>query len=113
MVTLSFIDAEYVALTEAAKEALWLKGLMKELGYEQKVVTINCDNQSAIYLCKNQVFHERSKHIDVRLYFIRNLVESKSIAVNKIAGAYNPADMFTKSVTAEKHRLCMSLLQVL
>ena len=59
------------------------------------------------------MFHERSKHIDVRLHFIRNLVESKSIVVKKIAGAYNLADMFTKSVTVEKHRLYMSLLQVL
>ncbi|XP_031248461.1 secreted RxLR effector protein 161-like [Pistacia vera] len=105
MVTLSSTESEYVALTEAAKEATWLKGLINELGIEQQTVKINSDSQSAIHLCKNQVYHERTKHIDVHLHFIREMIERGEIEIEKIDGSHNPADMFTKSVPFEKHRL--------
>ena len=113
MVTLSSTEVEYVAVTEAAKEPIWLRGLIMELGIKQEAVTINCDSQSAVYLCKNQVFHERTKYIDVCLHFIRELIEKKAVKVENIAGSHNPADMFTKPVITDKHRLCMSLLQVM
>ena len=57
---------EYMAATEAAKEALLLKGLMMELGTQQGEVPLLCDSQSAICLAKNQVYHARSQHIAVR-----------------------------------------------
>jgi hypothetical protein len=59
-------EVEYMAVAEAAKEALWLTGLVKELGIQQGGVSLHCDSQSAIYLAKNQVYHARTKHIDVR-----------------------------------------------
>ncbi|KAL0458151.1 UNVERIFIED_CONTAM: Retrovirus-related Pol polyprotein from transposon TNT 1-94 [Sesamum latifolium] len=52
--------AEYMAVAEAAKEALWLNGLAKELGVEQGRVQLHCDSQSAIYLAKNQAYHART-----------------------------------------------------
>ena len=67
---LSTTEAEFMALTEAAKEALWIKGLMKDLGLEHDKVTLWCDSQSAICLSKNSNHHERTKHIDVRYNFI-------------------------------------------
>ncbi|XP_031270992.1 secreted RxLR effector protein 161-like [Pistacia vera] len=112
MVTLSSTESEYVALIEATKEATWLKGLVNELGIEQQTVKINRNSQSAIHLCKNQVFHKRTKHIDVRLHFIREMIEKGEIEIEKVDGSHNPADMFTKLVLFEKHRLCISLLQV-
>nr|GEY96154.1 hypothetical protein [Tanacetum cinerariifolium] len=57
-------EAKYMALTEAVKEAIWLKGLLEELGVELNRVTVNCDNQGAFYLSRNHVFHERTKHIN-------------------------------------------------
>ncbi|GJZ28491.1 retrotransposon protein, putative, ty1-copia subclass [Tanacetum coccineum] len=68
-------EAEYMALTEAVKEAIWLRGLLEELGVELNTVTINCDNQGAIHLSRNHVYHERTKHINVSYYFIREVLE--------------------------------------
>ncbi|KAL6334097.1 hypothetical protein AAG906_004528 [Vitis piasezkii] len=67
-----FVDADYVGNidTKAVKEAIWLKGIIEELAMYRGKVVVYCDNQSAIHLAKNQSFHERSKHIDVRLHFI-------------------------------------------
>ena len=75
VVALSTTEAEYLALTEAVKESFWLKGLAAEFRLGQKSVSIGCDSSSALCLAKHQVFHERSKHIDVRLYFIREKIE--------------------------------------
>ncbi|WVZ54400.1 hypothetical protein U9M48_005204 [Paspalum notatum var. saurae] len=63
-VALSTTEAEYMAISEACKEAIWLRGLYSELcGVSCSCVTIHCDSQSAIYLTKDQMFHERTKHI--------------------------------------------------
>ena len=64
-VALSTIEAEYMAMTEAMKEALWLQDLLDDLGVDQDLLKINCDSMSAIYLAKNQVYHVQTKHIDV------------------------------------------------
>ena len=58
MVALSSTEAEYIAATEAAKEAIWLKGLLNELGFLEQEVVVYSDSQSAIHLSKNLVFHE-------------------------------------------------------
>ena len=57
------------------KEALWLEGFAMELKIQGEVITIKCDSQSAIHLSKNSSYHERTKHIDVRLHFIRGVIE--------------------------------------
>ncbi|CAM8982760.1 unnamed protein product [Rhodiola kirilowii] len=63
VVALSSTEAEYIAATEAAKEAIWLQGLLGELEIETSVPVIFMDSQSALCLCKDPVYHERSKHI--------------------------------------------------
>ena len=68
-----------------------------------------CDNQSAIHLTKHQMYHERTKNIDVRYHFIR---EIKVIKVNKIDTANSPADMMTKVVPSRKFEHCLKLLGV-
>ena len=98
-VTLSTIEAEYMALTEAAKEGIWLKGLVSDMGLHQDQATVYCDSLSAICLAKDQVDHERTKHIDVRYHFLRN---EKRIQVKKVGTVDNPADMFTKPVSSEQ-----------
>jgi hypothetical protein len=71
---MSTTEAEHVIVVKAAKEALWLIGLVKELGVEQGGVQLHCDSQSVIYLPKNQVFHARTTYIDVRFHKIRELL---------------------------------------
>lgn len=104
-VTLSTTEAEYMALTEANKERIWLKGLIGDLGLHHDQAIVYCDNLSAICLAKDQVHHERIKHIDVRYHFLRN---EKIIKVMKVG----TADMFTKPVPHSKFQHCLYLLNV-
>ena len=110
MVALSTTEAEFMALTEATKEALWLQGLIGEFGVKQDSVIILSDSQSAIHLTKNQGYHERTKHIDVRLHFIREVVGSKRVLIEKVHTDDNAADFVTKPVTATKFERCMNLV---
>ncbi|CAM8991493.1 unnamed protein product [Rhodiola kirilowii] len=112
IVALSSTEAEYIAATEAAKEAIWLSGLLKEITGFACSPKIYMDSQSALCLCKDPVYHERSKHIDVRLHFIRDLVESKTITIEKILGDENPADFGTKIVPVNKFTFCRKRLHI-
>ena len=71
------------------------------------------DSQSAIHLTKNQVQHARTKHIDVRFHFVREIVDEGKILLQKIKTADNPADMLTKVVTAIKFEYCLNLINIL
>ncbi|KAE8678648.1 hypothetical protein F3Y22_tig00111402pilonHSYRG00027 [Hibiscus syriacus] len=95
-VALSTTEAKYMAVTEAVKEAIWLQGLLGELEMEQKHIKVHCDSQSAIHLAKNQVYHARTKHIDVRYHFVREILEEGGVIIQKIRITKNPADMLTK-----------------
>ena len=112
IVALSSTEAEFVAATKAVKESMWLKGLLNELWLKQRIVEIFCDNQSAIQLIKNQVYHERTKHIDVKLHFIRDEVTKGSFAVIKIHTDTNPANMLTKVLPTTKFKFCVDLIGV-
>ncbi|GKC55658.1 retrovirus-related pol polyprotein from transposon TNT 1-94 [Tanacetum coccineum] len=81
VVALSTTKVEYIALTEAVNEAIWLRGLLEELGVKLNTVSVNCDNQGAINLSRNHVFHKRTKHINVRYHFIREVLEAKTVKV--------------------------------
>ncbi|GJY62567.1 retrotransposon protein, putative, ty1-copia subclass [Tanacetum coccineum] len=112
VVALSTTEAEYMALTEAVKEAIWLKGLLEELGVELNTVAVNCDNQGAIHLSRNHVFHERTKHINVRYHFIREVLEAKTVKVLKVGTEHNAADALTKVVPGRKLQHCLELLKI-
>ena len=112
LVALSTIEAEYMAITEATKESLWLTGLVKELGIQQGGVELYFDSQSAIYLEKNQVYHPRTKHIDVRFHKISELVSSGELLLEKVHTSENAADMLTKPITIEKFKHCLNLINV-
>uniref|UniRef100_A0A2N9EZR3 CCHC-type domain-containing protein n=1 Tax=Fagus sylvatica TaxID=28930 RepID=A0A2N9EZR3_FAGSY len=113
-----YVDADYAGevddrrSTTAAKEELWLKGLVKELGLNQGGVQMHCDSQSAIYLAKNQVYHARTKHIDVRFHKIRELIVTGDIVLEKVHTSENAADMLTKPVTTTKFKHCLDLVNV-
>ena len=68
------------------------------------------DSQSALQLCKHPVFHDRTKHIDVRFHFIREKVEFGEVKLEKIASSMNPADMGTKSLCTNKLMNCLKIL---
>jgi hypothetical protein len=70
-VTLSTMEAKYMVAVEIVKEAIWLKGLISDLDLQQDETVVFCDSQSAIHLTKNQMYHEMTKHIDVRYHFLQ------------------------------------------
>ncbi|KAH9744862.1 hypothetical protein KPL70_003863 [Citrus sinensis] len=113
VVALSSTEAEFIATTEAVKEAMWLRGLLNELWLNQKTVQVFCDNQSAIHLVKNQMYHERTKHIDVKLQFIRDEVGKGTVVVSKIHTSVNPADALTKSLPTAKFEFCVNLMGIM
>ncbi|GJW39590.1 retrovirus-related pol polyprotein from transposon TNT 1-94 [Tanacetum coccineum] len=102
----STTEAEYMAIAEAGKELVWLKNFLEELDRAQTECVLYCDNQSAIHLVNNPVFHSRRKHIKIRYRYIRELVSEGTLYLKKILGEKNPADMLTKVVTTEKLKLC-------
>jgi hypothetical protein len=101
-VVLSTTKVEYIAITEAAKELLWMKKFLQELGLQQERYLLHCDSQSAIHLNKNSTFHSRSKHIDVRYHWIRYVLDEKLLQIEKIYTDDNCSDMITKVLPMQK-----------
>jgi hypothetical protein len=103
-VALSTAEAEYMAATQATKEALWLKQLLNEIGLTQsQPVLIRSDNQGCIALTKNPAYHSRTKHIDIRHHFIRDSVEVGDIELQYCATNDMVADVLTKALARDKH----------
>nr|GEX13340.1 retrovirus-related Pol polyprotein from transposon TNT 1-94 [Tanacetum cinerariifolium] len=112
MVAVSTTEAKYIALTEAVNEAIWLRGLLENLGVELNTVAINCDNEGAIHLSRNHVFHERTKHINVHYHFIREVLKVKTVKVLKVGTEHNVVDALTNMVPGLKLQHCLKLLNV-
>ena len=113
IVALSSCEAEFMAATEAAKQAIWLQELLSEImGTCCVKVTIRVDNKSAIALTRNHVFHGRSKHIHRRFHFIRECVENEQIEVEHVPGSEQRADLLTKSFGRIKFKELRSLIGV-
>lgn len=109
---LSTTEAEYIAATEGVKEAIWLRGLLNELGITQGTTEVFSDSQSAIHLTKNDAYHSKTKHISVKYHFIRDIISQGEIAVKKVHTSENPADMLTKPLPITKFEHCLNLVGV-
>ena len=85
---------------------------MGDLGISVEVPTLHCDSQSAIMLAKNPVFHAKTKHIEVKFHFIRDMLEDKSLHLVKVHTDDNPADLLTKGLPPERFAHCRSLMGI-
>ena len=103
-VATSTTEAEYVSTTNAVKELIWVKRLLKELGREAKGqdVLFN-DNQGAIALAHNPEYHARTKHIDIQHHFIRECVENGVVELKYCETKEMVADVLTKALPRETH----------
>lgn len=107
-VALSSTEAEYVSLTEAAKEALYLQSILYELNLNDWAnLTIFIDNRGAQFLAENPVCHDRMKHADIKHHFIRNLINSRTIVLEHVSTKNMIADILTKPLTRINHEKCV------
>lgn len=92
-----------MTLTQAAKEALWLKRFISNLGFPIPTMVISGNNQGSLALANNSVFHARSEHIDIQHPFIRTTLKSGEITLNYIPTSYMVADIMTKPLPKGKN----------
>jgi hypothetical protein len=106
-VALSSTEAEYIALSDAVREAQFLRQLLLELGYPQAGPTpIYQDNQACIAMAKNDSFSKRTKHIDVRHQFVQDAVKEGLVRIEYMHTSQMPADCLTKPLGRNKFHEC-------
>lgn len=102
-VALSTAEAEYIALSSAAQESIWLRQLLTELGKSLEMPTVLFeDNKSSIAMTRNPQFHGRAKHIDIKHHFIREQVSRGKVQLEYCPTAEMTADILTKALSREK-----------
>lgn len=113
-VALSSTEAEYQALSEAAREAVWLRTLLGDYRLEsQEPILINCDNECSIRLARNPVFHSKTKHFTVHYHFAREKLDNGEINVTYIPTGEQLADLFTKPLGKSLFEKFRNKLQIL
>lgn len=116
IVALSTTEAEYVAASDATKEAIWICRLLESVGVNEKGPTeMRLDNQGSIKLIKNPEFHKRTKHIDVRFHYIREIYENGQIDIKYVPFSKQLADILTKALpksTFESNRIGLQIMIV-
>ena len=109
----STTEAEFIAAAACACQAIWLKRVLKTLDQtQQEKNTIHCDNSSAIELSRNPVMHGRSKHIDVRFHFLRELAQTGMIELVHCNTLEQIADVMTKPLKLDAFLKLRTMLGV-
>lgn len=112
-VATSTTEAEYVAISVCAKDVIWYKRLLKELKMNIELpIPIYSDNQGAIKLSKNPMFHNRTKHIDMCYHFIRDYQEKGYLIVHYVPTKQQPADFLTKPLDTRNFEPCKVFLNI-
>jgi hypothetical protein len=112
VVALSTIEVEYMAATHGSKEEVCLQRLCSGLRFEQRDMKISCNSQSAIFLEKNPTYHFKTKHIDVQYHFVRDMVESNKVFLEKVDTLENIADSLTKYVSVVNFSWCREAMGI-
>ena len=111
IVARSSAESEYRAMAHTASEMLWVRSLLQDFGIVVPTpMSMYCDNQAAIFIANNPVFHERTKHIEVDCHFIRDLLLRKQIATPFVRSDSQLGDIFTKPLARSLFQsLCSKL----
>ena len=100
-ISLSTVEAEYIAASSCCTQLLWMQKLLHDYGICQKHLTIYCDNTSAINISKSPIQHFRTKHIEIRHHFIKELIKDGTLTLEFIHTDDQKADLFTKPLDSK------------
>jgi peroxiredoxin family protein len=113
IVAQSTAEAEFIAATAAVNQALWLQKLLRDLHMEEEEATeISVDNQAAIAISNNPVFHGKTKHFNIKLYFIREVQKNGDVKLLYCRTEDQMADLFTKALPANRFEFLTRLIGV-
>ena len=111
---LSTAEAEYVAASSASCEVIWLRKLLSDLfDLQMDATCIHCDNQSCVKLSENPVFHDKSKHIEIKYHYIRDMVQKGALKLQCVVMEEQIADVLTKPLARVKFEYFKEKLCVL
>ncbi|KAK6122039.1 hypothetical protein DH2020_044210 [Rehmannia glutinosa] len=113
VVARSSTEAEYRSMAVAITDLIWIQALFAELGISIEAPTVLwCDNSSAISLASNPVFHQRTKHIEIDIHFIRDKVQDKVVDVRYVPSEAQLADILTKPLSLSRFQMLCSKLSL-
>ena len=100
-------------MANVTSELQWVRMLLTEIGMPMKESsTLHCDNQSAVHIASNPVYHERTKHIEVDCHFVRDELKAQTVSVFYVHTSQQPADIFTKGLGAQQFQHLLGKLGV-
>jgi hypothetical protein len=105
-IALSTTKAKYMATTHGRKEAVWFQRLCSGIGFEKRAMKVSCNNQITIFMENNPSYHSNTKNIDVQYHFMRDMVESNKMLLDKVDMLENIADSLTKSMNVVMFSWC-------
>ncbi|XP_050261227.1 secreted RxLR effector protein 161-like [Quercus robur] len=112
-VSLSTTEVEYIVTGSCCSQFLWMKKLLSNYEIAQGTIVVYCDNSSAINISKNPVQHSKTKHIEIRYHFIRDLVERKIVVLEYIPTERQNANIFTKPLDRSKFETLRQVIGVI
>ena len=113
VVSRSSVEAEYRAMASTVSEVVWMRWLLTELGICSSGLTpLFCDNQATRHIANNPVFHERTKHVEMDCFFVRERVESREVEPMPISSSMQIADLLTKGLETEQLHFLLDKLGI-